>query len=48
LDTRAYRKYVDSITPDIIFKQEYVSELGDTHTVDIPIGVRFFWPDAEI
>ena len=48
LDTRAYRKYVDSITPDLIFKQEYVSELGDTHTVDIPIGVRFFWPDSEI
>tara|TARA_B100001113_G_scaffold126867_1_gene103554 strand:- start:428 stop:1198 length:771 start_codon:yes stop_codon:yes gene_type:complete len=46
LDTREYRKYVKSVTPDINLKQEYESQVGETHTVDIPIGIRFFWPDT--
>ena len=46
LDTREFRKYTISITPDIIFEQEYESQVGDTHTVNIPIGIGFFWPDA--
>jgi len=48
LDTRAFRKYVESITPDINFKVEYISQIGETHTVDVPIGIRFFWPDSEL
>ena len=48
LDTRAFRKYVESITPDINFKVEYESQIGETHTVDVPIGIRFFWPDSEL
>lgn len=48
LDTRAFRKYAESITPDINFKVEYISQIGETHTVDVPIGIRFFWPDSEL
>ena len=46
LDTREFRKYVTSIMPDIDFEQEYKSQIGELHTVTIPIGVRFFWPEA--
>jgi len=46
LDTKEFRKYVTSIMPDINFEQEYESQIGELHTVTIPIGVRFFWPDA--
>ena len=48
LDTRAFRKYVESTTPDINFKVEYESQIGETHTVEVPIGIRFFWPDSEL
>ena len=48
LDTREFRKYVNSVSPDINFKQEYVSQIGETHMVEIPIGVRFFWPDSTV
>ena len=46
LDTRSFREYVSNISPDIDFEVEYESQLGELHTVDIPMGVRFFWPDA--
>ena len=48
LDTREYRKYLEKITPDINFKTEYESQIGETHTVNVPIGIRFFWPDSEL
>ena len=48
LDTRAFRKHIETITPDINFKVEYQSQIGETHTVEVPIGVRFFWPDSEL
>jgi len=48
LDTREYRKYVESITPDVEFKLDYTSQIGEPHTVDVPMGVRFFWPDSEL
>ena len=46
LDTKEFRKYQVDITPDIIFEAEYTSQIGDPHTVQIPIGVRFFWPES--
>lgn len=48
LDTREYRKYVETITPDVEFKLEYKSQIGELHTVEVPMGVRFFWPDSEL
>ena len=47
-DTRAYREYVTSITPDVIFETEYISQIGEPHKVDIPIGVWFFWPESRV
>ena len=47
LDTRAYRKYVASITPDIDMTFEYTSQAGNKHKLDIPLGIGFFWPAAE-
>jgi hypothetical protein len=46
LDTKEFRTYYSSISPDINFEAEYESQLGDPHTVTIPIGVRFFWPET--
>ena len=47
LDTRAYRKYMSEITPDIDMTFEYTSQKGNKHTLDIPLGIDFFWPAAE-
>ena len=47
LDTQEFRKYVNSITPDIIFEQEYESQIGESHTVGVPVGIGFFWPNAK-
>ena len=47
LDTRAFRKHVASLTPDIELKFEYTSQTGNKHILDIPLGLDFFWPAAE-
>ena len=45
-DSRAFRKYFDSIEPDVIMKQDFNCPLcGNRGEVDIPITVDFFWPD---
>ena len=44
LDSREFRKHVKSITPNVDLTFEYKSQIGDPHTVNIPIGVTFFWP----
>ena len=45
-DTRAYRDNLTKISPDVLFEQEYTSQIGEPHKVNIPVGVRFFWPDS--
>ena len=47
LDTRAFRKYLDKITPDIELKFDYTSQTGNLHKLDVPLGIDFFWPAAE-
>jgi len=48
-DARAFRKYINEIQPgidmnvNIEFKDGYVEE-----SVYMPIGINFFWPDAEL
>jgi hypothetical protein len=45
LDARAYRAYVQSITPDMDLTFDYTS--GDEKIkVDVPLGLDFFWPAA--
>jgi len=47
LDSRAFRKYLDEITPDIELKFDYTSQTGNLHRLDVPLGINFFWPAAE-
>ena len=44
-DSLFLRKEVSKVSPDIILQQEIEIE-GDTVTVDIPMTVNFFWPNA--
>jgi len=49
LDSRAFRKYLTELTPDVNLKYNFISnETGDEREVEIPIEVSFFWPDATI
>ena len=48
LDTRAYRKYVTSVTPDIDLSINYTTKrTGKEVKVDVPLGLEFFWPAGE-
>ena len=47
-DTKAYREYLKKVTPDVVFEQDYTSQIGEPHKVDIPVGVRFFWPESKL
>lgn len=46
LDTRAFRKYVVEIQPDINFR--FYPENGPEGGVQIPMGISFLWPDVEL
>ena len=45
-DSRALRKYVNEIQPDIDLSYEYEDDRGNITKIPIPIGIHFFWPDA--
>ena len=47
-DSRALRKYIKEIQPDVDLVFEYTDGAGKSRDVDSPIGVNFFWPDAEL
>jgi len=45
LDTKAFRKHVKDISPDMDLTFEFTSELtGETEALDIPFGISFFYP----
>jgi hypothetical protein len=45
LDTKAFRKYVREISPDLDLKFEFTSDItGETEALDIPFGINFFYP----
>jgi hypothetical protein len=46
-DVKAFREYMNKISPDVNMKIDVVRANGDVvEGVDLPIGVSFFWPDA--
>jgi hypothetical protein len=45
-DSRAFRNYLRDFQPDIDMK--FYPENGPQGGVDIPIGVNFLWPDANL
>ena len=48
-DVRAFREYVNKISPDVDLKVSFTKANGDVvEGVDLPIGANFFWPDAGV
>ena len=45
-DSRAFRNYLRDFQPDVDMK--FYPEAGPEGGVDIPIGVNFLWPDANL
>lgn len=45
-DTRAFRKYLQELQPGLDLR--FYPDKGPKEGVRIPIGIRFFWPDAEL
>ena len=49
IDSRALRKFIENITPDIDLKIDCLSEeTGEPFRSNINIGLDFFWPDVEL
>ena len=49
IDSRALRKYIESITPDINMNIECESEeTGEPFRSRLSIGLDFFWPDIQV
>ena len=45
LDTKAFRKFVKEISPDMDLTFDFVSEItGEEEALDIPFGISFFYP----
>ena len=47
-DARALRNYIVEIQPEINLKHEFEDKNGNSKTINIPIGLNFFWPDVEL
>jgi hypothetical protein len=43
-DSRAFRNHIKTMQPDVLLKT--TTDLGEE--VEIPVGVGFFWPDANL
>lgn len=45
IDTKAFRKYVKELSPDMDLTFEFTSDVtGEMEALDIPFGVSFFYP----
>ena len=47
-DARELRKYISKIQPSVDLSYDYEDQRGNVTTIDIPVGIQFFWPDASI
>ena len=47
-DSRELRNYISKIQPNVDLTFEYESRNGDLKTSSIPVGLNFFWPDAQL
>ena len=43
-DSRKFRDYIKTISPDVDMSFEYTHENGESEVVRITMGVGFFWP----
>ena len=48
-DSRAFRKHVNEITPDLDMVFNYEDSKGDiVEGVSVPMNLNFLWPDANL
>jgi hypothetical protein len=47
-DSRELRQHIRKIQPDVDLSYTYVDQRGNEKIIDIPVGIKFFWPDATI
>ena len=47
-DARELRNYIRKIQPSVDLSYDYEDQRGNVTTIDIPVGINFFWPDATI
>ena len=47
MDSRAFRNHIRDTQPDVDLTVTVETKDGE-EDVDIPIGIRFFWPDSTI
>ena len=48
VDARAFRKAYTEISPDVDMKFDFVDSRGEEREASLPIGINFFWPDADL
>ena len=47
-DARELRNYIKKIQPSVDLSFDYEDRRGTITTIDIPVGINFFWPDATV
>ena len=47
-DSRAFRNYYEEIQPSTDLTYSYEDRRGNITKIDIPVGIKFFWPDVTI
>ncbi len=47
-DAREFRNYIRKIQPDVNLSFTHEDGRGNPIDIDIPVGIKFFWPDASI
>ncbi len=47
-DSRAFRKYINDFQPDVDMNVSITTLAGGDEDINVPIGLNFFWPDANL
>ena len=47
-DSRAFRNYIRDFQPDVNLTVPITTIEGGDEDIDVPIGLNFFWPDANL
>ena len=47
-DARELRNYIGKIQPSVDLSYDYEDQRGNITKIDIPVGIKFFWPDASV
>ena len=47
-DARALRNYIKKIQPDVDLTFDHEDQGGNIVKINVPVGLKFFWPDAEL